>query len=146
MVSYIVMSENIEKLVVYTDGGSRNNPGHAAIGYVIFDNTGTELERYNQYIGIATNNEAEYQALLTAVRDISTKYPHCEEIELNLDSELVVKQLTGVYKIKESRLKTLANSIHQYLSLIPRFSLKHILREKNKIADSLVNQALDERK
>jgi len=131
------------KLIVYTDGGSRNNPGHAGIGFVISDEKGTVLTKEGRYIGIATNNEAEYQAMLSAVQHIRNFHPNCANIHLHTDSELMAKQLTKVYKIREERLKGLAQAIWQLLSEIKDWKITHVLRDKNKVADKLVNDALD---
>src|SRR5271155_4336517 len=96
----------MNKLIIYTDGGARGNPGPAAIGFVIYDAAGKVLKKFKHYIGITTNNQAEYRALIAALDqagDLGFKHASC-----HLDSELVVKQLNGKYKIKEPGLKPLA--------------------------------------
>lgn len=131
-------------LVVYTDGGSRGNPGPAGIGAVIEENGGRILHKISEYIGEATNNQAEYQALIKALEWIKNNYDTAAKIECRLDSELVVKQLKGEYKIKNEGLKPLfskVNNLIDDLGAEVRFS--HILRDKNERADELVNIALD---
>ncbi|MBX4191522.1 MAG: ribonuclease HI family protein [Candidatus Doudnabacteria bacterium] len=131
----------MDKLIIYTDGGARGNPGPAAVGVVIYDAGHKELERYEKYIGTTTNNQAEYRALLAAL-EIATKLG-AESIVCHLDSELVVKQLTGKYKIKESGLASLAADALRLTSKFEVVDFVHIPREKNKLADQLVNSALD---
>lgn len=131
------------KLTLHTDGGSRNNPGHAGIGFVISDDTANVIAKEGKYIGIATNNEAEYQALLLGLRHIRNFFPKCTVVHVFTDSELMAKQLTKVYKIKEAHLKQLAVSIWELLDELSSWEITHILREKNKLADELVNDALD---
>jgi len=133
------------KLDIFTDGGARGNPGPAAIG-VFIKKDKTVIVKFGKRIGRATNNEAEYQALIFALKYIQENFLS-EDLFLNfyLDSQLVVNQLNGKYKIKEKRLAELANFIR---SLENKFSkkifYKYIPREKNKEADFLVNKALDE--
>jgi ribonuclease HI len=130
------------KLIIYTDGGSRGNPGHAAIGYVIYDFGGKEITRFKHYLGITTNNQAEYRALIAALEEAAKH--SASEVVCNLDSELVVKQLQGSYKIREEGLKPLAAEALRLSSKFARIEFNHIPREKNKLADQLVNEALDE--
>lgn len=137
--------EIFEELQVYTDGGSRNNPGNAGIGFVVYSPKGTVVDKKGKYIGIATNNEAEYQALLSALQHIRNFHPACKKIHLYSDSELMVKQLTRIYKIKEAHLKKFALAIWELLAEFSDWEIHHILREKNSEADQLVNDALDAR-
>jgi ribonuclease HI len=130
-------------LTLHTDGGSRNNPGHAGIGFVVTDVTGEVIAREGKYIGIATNNEAEYQALISGLRHIRNFFPKCTAVHVFTDSELMAKQLTRIYKIKEAHLKQLATAIWASLEEFTSWKITHILREKNKLADQLVNDALD---
>lgn len=133
-----------EKIIIYTDGGSRGNPGPAGIGVWVE----TLNKKYGECIGIATNNVAEYAALIFGLKkvkqllgkDKTKKY----EIECRLDSELVVKQLNHEYKLKEEYIQK--NFIEIWNLSLDFKSVKfyHIAREKNTIADALVNQALDE--
>ncbi len=136
------------KLSIYCDGGSRGNPGPAASAFIVYDSAENIIHQQGFSLGVATNNQAEYQAVLEALKYIqNTKYG-IQNINFYLDSELVVKQLTGVYKIKDPTLQKTAQEIKKIVSLIPSksVSFKHIKREKNSVADALVNQTLDENK
>jgi len=131
----------MNKLEVYTDGGARNNPGPAGIGIVIGD------KEYAEYIGEATNNVAEYKAVIFALKKIKhllgkTQLKNTEVI-INLDSELVVSQLNGEYKILENELQSLFMEIWNLKFDFPRLKFNYIPREKNKKADYLANQAID---
>jgi ribonuclease HI len=131
-----------KKLIIHTDGGARGNPGPAGIGVVVDD--GTKKHHYKKYIGETTNNQAEYQAVYLALEKAHELKG--EELEFYLDSELVVKQLNWEYKVKD---KGLAVWFVKIVGKIPQFkkvTFKHVFREKNKEADLLVNQAIDERK
>jgi len=125
---------------MYTDGGARGNPGSAAIGVVIYDQDNKIVKKISKAIGIATNNVAEYTALiigLQALQDL--KYT---EVEIFLDSELIVKQITGKYKIKDPKMISLHKKVMQFLDLIS-WTITHVKRHLNKEADALVNKALD---
>jgi len=131
----------MNKLEVYTDGGARNNPGPAGIGIVIGD------KEYAEYIGEATNNIAEYKAVIFALKKIKhllgkAKLKNAEVI-INLDSELVVSQLNGKYKILENELQSLFMEIWNLKFDFPRLKFNCIPREKNKKADYLANQAIN---
>lgn len=133
------------KLSIYTDGASRNNPGEAAIGVVI-KNEGKEIvETLSQSIGIATNNVAEYTALIQALKAAQKLNP--EQIDFYLDSQLVVRQITGEYKIKNAGLVPLVREAHDLIRRFPkgRVNFHHIPREENKEADALANAALDKK-
>lgn len=138
------MNQHYTKLRLNTDGGSRNNPGHAAIGFVIATLEGETLAAEKKYIGVATNNEAEYQAMLSGITHIRNFFPYCTEVEIYSDSELMVKQLLGEYKIREPHLKRFAEAIQKLLQEFSVANLHHVLRANNKAADKLVNAALDE--
>lgn len=129
------------KLIIFTDGGARNNPGPAGTGYVIKDSEGNLLEGKGECIGEATNNVAEYTALIKALKAAKKFEP--EEIECFLDSELVVKQVRGEYKTKDENLKKLLDQVRE-LIFFKNITFTHILRAKNKEADALYNQALDD--
>lgn len=129
------------KLVSFSDGGARGNPGPAAIGVVIKDISGTVLKRIKQTIGETTNNQAEYKALLCAINESLAL--GAEELLCHLDSELVVKQMQGKYKIKEPGLQLLAAEALKLTSKFKKIEFKHVRREQNADADKLVNQALD---
>ena len=130
---------------MYTDGGSRNNPGPAAIGVWIE----TLNKKYAEYIGEKTNNEAEYEALIFGLKKIKgligKEKAKQATIECYLDSELVVKQVSHEYKLSEEHIQKLFIQIWNLMLDFKKVSFHHVLREKNKIADALVNQALDEK-
>ena len=127
------------KLEAYIDGGSRGNPGEAGIG-VHFPG----IVRIAEYIGTGTNNYAEYSALLSALR--FAVFSRCEELQIYADSELVVKQITGEYQVKNEGIRLLYNRAVRWIDLIPRFSIHHVRRENNKEADKLANLAMDTRR
>lgn len=134
----------MEKIVIYTDGGSRGNPGPAAVGVYIE----TLEKKIGECIGIRTNNDAEYEALILGLqkvkhfigKDKSKKI----EVSCMLDSELVVKQLNHEYKLKEPRIQQYFIEIWNLMLDFGKVTFTHIPREKNKVADAMVNEALDE--
>ena len=134
------------KITIYTDGGARGNPGPAAIG-VIIQKEGQILKKYSQCIGQTTNNQAEYQAIIFALKKIKLlfgkKKAKTMEIEICLDSELIAKQLNHQYKIKEKDLQPLFLKIWNLILDFSQLDFKYIPRQQNKEADRLVNQALD---
>ena len=130
------------KINLYTDGGSRNNPGPAAIGGVAFDDKNIEVFKFTKYLGQKTNNQAEYLGLIEGLK--KSQEVGAKEVNCFLDSELVVKQLNGLYKIKHEELKPLAFEVKELLNNFEKVTFTAVLREKNKIADKLVNEALDE--
>lgn len=137
-------------IYINTDGGSRGNPGPAAIGIVFSDETGEVIYKYKECIGKATNNEAEYRAIIKAIEVLSKSNWFQEnnfdgaKVVCKLDSQLVVEQLNGRYKVKQDHIIEFVNRIKD---LITDFKLEisfiHIPREENKLADKLVNMALD---
>ena len=133
-----------KKLKIYTDGGAIGNPGPAGLGIVIYDEKGKILAKYSKYIGRATNNQAEYQALILALQRV--KQMRAQEIDCYLDSELVVKQLNREYKIKDKNLGPLFIKIWNLSQGFKKINFHHILREQNKEADKLVRKAVKERK
>jgi len=130
-----------KKLTIYTDGGARGNPGPAGIGCVIFNEKGEIVEEISAYIGETTNNQAEYQALIAGLA--KAKELGALEIEFFLDSELVVKQLNREYRVKDKDLALLFVKAYNLTLGFKRVIFKHIRREKNELADRLVNLALD---
>jgi len=134
------------QIIIHTDGGSRGNPGPAGIGVVITQDNQV-VKKYGEVIGQATNNQAEYEAVVFALKKAKLLFGKKKtkemEIEINLDSELVAKQLSHQYKIKEKDLQPLFLQVWNLIIDFKRVSFKHIPREKNKEADALVNQALD---
>ena len=135
------------KYFIYTDGGAKGNPGPAGIGIVILDERGFKVTQQGKFIGEATNNQAEYQAViegLKKIKDISKN--NLTEVRCFLDSKLVVEQLNQKYKIKDENLKQLFWQIRDLiLSLGGRIIFEHISREQNKQADKLVNLAVQKR-
>jgi ribonuclease HI len=136
---------NEEKLYIFTDGGARNNPGPAGIGVVIYNRNHKLLQKLHKYIGIATNNQAEYQAVIFALETVIEKY-QTQNIEFYLDSQLVVEQLCGRYKVKNENIVPLFKKTKDLIQKIPKVTFEHITRDKNKIADALVNKAIKESK
>ena len=134
------------KLKIFTDGGSRGNPGEAAYGFVIFSNDSLIIE-VGKYIGIATNNEAEYKGILNAILWIKENIKEkIDLLDFNMDSLLVCQQLKGVWKIKNANLKLLNEQIRLELKKLGiNATFTHIPREQNKNADRMVNVALDEK-
>lgn len=136
----------MNSIKVYCDGGSRGNPGPAAYGFVVYVDYDREIHKESKFIGEATNNVAEYTGILKAIEWLAdfTKGSERLPIEVFLDSELAVKQLKGIYRIKNEALKDFAIKIK---SLIENNNLKivftHVRRGRNQVADSLVNKALD---
>lgn len=134
-----------KRLSVYTDGASRNNPGEAAIGAVIKDERGNILETLSEYLGIATNNVAEYTALIRALEAAQKWSP--EEVHVYLDSQLVVRQMIGQYKIKNPGLLPLLRQAQLLRRKLGGGTVHfhHIPREENHEADALANEAIDKR-
>lgn len=130
------------KLTIFTDGGARGNPGPAGIGVVIYNEHGRIIGKYKEFIGQATNNVAEYKALILAMEKAANESLNAE-LEINMDSELIVRQMNGQYKIKEPALKDLALSVFKLTRKFKQISFRHVSREKNQLADKLVNEAID---
>ena len=138
----------MKKLIVYTDGGSRGNPGLAAIGVVIADEKKNILKEYSQYLGDnLTNNEAEYKAVIFALKKIKALFGKKKigefDVEIISDSELLIKQMQGLYKILEPKIQSLFVAVWNLKIDFKEVKFKLISREKNKEADKLVNEALD---
>ncbi len=130
-------------LRMFTDGASRGNPGHAAVGVMIQDQQGVEVEAISRYVGLATNNEAEYLALLEGLRAAAAF--GAQRLDIFMDSELLVNQLNGSYKVREPRLMRLFLQARQQMQQFGSVRIRHVPREQNRVADALANQALDER-
>lgn len=136
----------MQKVIVYTDGGARGNPGPAGIGVVIQDEEGNTLHESSSYIGETTNNVAEYEALLRALEDLKMFGEKLRDmaVEVRMDSELVVRQMSGIYKVKEPSLKErFAKALSLKMEHAPNLVFVHVRREHNKRADELVNEAID---
>jgi len=130
-----------QKLIIYTDGGARGNPGPAGIGAIIYDEGENILAELSEYIGIATNNQAEYRAVILALKKAIEL--QASEIDFYLDSELVVKQLNGEYRVRNKDLMPIFLEIKNYLKNFSQVSFSHVRRELNKEADRLANEAMD---
>lgn len=135
------------KLIIYTDGASRGNPGPAAYGFTISDEDDKLIYEEGGYIGLATNNVAEYTAVLQALKHVKEKFASKRllQIELLADSQLVARQLAGHYKIKAKHLKPLIEQIKILVLELGGVIFDHIPRFQNTQADKLANQALDSR-
>lgn len=138
----------MRKIIVYTDGGARGNPGPAGAGVYITDENNNEIRTSSVFLGVATNNFAEYSAVVSAFLELKKIIPKEERrnthIEIRMDSELVKKQLSGEYQIKEETLFPLFIKIWNLrVSEFPNVVFTHIPRNKNKDADRLVNEAID---
>lgn len=129
------------RLIAYADGASRGNPGPAAYGAVVFDEEGGELRALGEAIGRGTNNEAEYRGAIAAVR--AALALGATDLQLRLDSQLIVRQLQGSYRVRNERLKPLYRQLVSLVDQLPGFSVAHVPREQNKRADALANAALD---
>lgn len=129
------------KVVAYADGASRGNPGPASFGVVLYDEAGRELHRASQALGRATNNQAEYRGAIAALE--AALGLGAREVELCLDSELVVRQLGGRYKVRNPKLIPLHKRILDLRSRFQRVIVRHVPREQNRVADRLANEALN---
>ena len=128
---------------LYADGASRGNPGEAGVGAVIADSHGRTVKELKYFLGVASNNDAEYQAAILALEkayELGAK-----RVALHLDSELVVRQLKGEYRVREPHLKDLHRKAMEALNRFSRYSILHISREENRRADQLANEAIDQK-
>ncbi len=130
-----------QKIIIYTDGASRGNPGQSAAGVMMWDSNGDPIGRLSLYLGKLTNNQAEYKAVLTGL--LAAYVQGFGEVECRLDSELVVRQLNGQYKIKDAALKTLATQVQKAAARLDHVSFTHVRRGANDQADGLANEILD---
>src|SRR6267142_7272662 len=128
-------------LIAHSDGGARGNPGPAGYGVVIKDETGTKIAELSQYLGHQTNNFAEYQGLIAAL-EYAIKHGY-KALKVVSDSELLVRQIKGIYKVKNSVLKDLHARAKELIAKLDWFSIEHVLRGKNSEADRLANEAMD---
>jgi len=135
-------NNNSKKLFLSTDGGARGNPGPAALGFVITDESGSVLVERGRYLGETTNNVAEYSALIDGLA--TALELGATDMVIKMDSELIVKQMSGEYKIKQPHLPELAKEVRVLLSQFTTYKFEHVLREFNKAADAQVNIAIDE--
>ncbi len=128
-------------LNLYTDGACRGNPGEGGAGAVFIDQKGNVVGTVNKYLGICTNNVAEYSALILGMEEaVKRGYG---KLHIFLDSELLVNQIKGTYRVKNSNLKILMVSVRRLLSSLDEYTIEHIVRDKNKMADKMANEAID---
>ncbi len=128
-------------LKIFTDGGSRGNPGPSASGYVIMNDKDEIIEEGGEYLGITTNNQAEYQAVKLALQSAMKYKPR--KVQFYIDSLLVVNQMKGIYKIKNRDLWPIHSDIKSLAEELPDVTFTHVRRELNKLADAKVNEVLD---
>ena len=140
----------MKKVIIYTDGGSRGNPGPSAAGVVFCNELGQKIKDYAEVLGEATNNEAEYQAVIIGMEKFKAlfgkKLAESTELEIRSDSELMIRQLGGEYKVNEPRIGDLFLKVWNLKLDFKKVSFRLIPRTKNQEADKLVNQALDGQK
>lgn len=133
----------MDKVIVYCDGGSRGNPGPSALGVVIKTSKGEIIEEIGEYLGIQTNNYAEYSAVIAGLAKLAEM--NVKNADFYLDSELAVRQLNGQYKVKNEGLKVLHSKVLNSIGTM-NISFTHVYREDNTEADAMVNQVLDSQK
>jgi ribonuclease HI len=131
---------------LYTDGGSRGNPGASGIGIIVFEGEKIVLE-HSEFLGTKTNNWAEYQGLIRGLEEVARHYgaqTKTRQVVVHMDSELIVKQMNGVYRVKDESLKKQHALVRSRITAsFPNISFVHVRREKNKEADRLANEAMD---
>jgi ribonuclease HI len=133
----------LKGLTIYTDGASRGNPGEAGAGVIIYDQQGTIVKKIKAALGTTTNNVAEYMALIIALKEaVRLK---ADALQLFSDSELMVRQLKGIYRVKDRKMQALAAEAKKLLSNFIRYDIVSVPRSQNSEADKLANQAIDEK-
>lgn len=132
-----------QKITLETDGASRGNPGLAGAGVIIKDEQGRTIETIGKFLGRATNNQAEYQALITGLEAVARHNPSA--VTVQMDSELVVKQMNGEYRVRHPEILPLYSQAVELVSSLPRVNFVHVRREKNPGADRIANIAIDSR-
>ncbi|RLE79399.1 MAG: ribonuclease H [Thermoprotei archaeon] len=130
----------MKTLKIFFDGSSHGNPGPSGIGIIVFDESGRVLDKFSRFIGFGTNNEAEYRALIEALR--KAMQLGAEKVELYSDSELVVNQIRGVYSVKDEKLKRLHLKCVELLKNFKEYEISYVPRELNAEADRLANDAI----
>ncbi|HSX45117.1 MAG TPA: reverse transcriptase-like protein [Candidatus Saccharimonadales bacterium] len=130
-----------DKVKLYADGGSRGNPGPSASGFVLMDVNGTIINEGGIYLGITTNNQAEYNALKIGLEEAAKR--HAKQVDVYMDSQLVVKQMTGAYKVRHTDIVPVHREITEFLKNFEKVTFTHVPRELNKLADAMVNEVLD---
>jgi ribonuclease HI len=132
-----------KRLIVETDGASRGNPGLAGLGVIIRDDAGKRVETIGKFLGVTTNNQAEYHALIEGL-EAAAKYGP-ETVTVRSDSELMVKQMNGQYRVRNPQLLPLYSRAAELAGAIPEITFEHVLRHLNKGADEIANMAIDSR-
>ena len=136
------MAHKEGEFILYTDGASRGNPGDAGAGAVLVDAGGTVVATAKKYLGTCTNNEAEYRALILGLEEALKR--KIRRLNIRLDSELIVRQIEGTYRVKNKNLQGLMKEVRKLLSFLDGYSVAHVERSFNSAADRLANQAIDE--
>ena len=132
----------MSQIAVYIDGGSRGNPGPAGGGFAVLED-GKPTFKGSEFFGEKTNNQAEYLALRLALREINSKFGAQTEIDCFMDSQLVVRQMNGEYKVKSENVRPLFQEVRRIADQFKTFVISHVPREENYLADRLANQAMD---
>ena len=134
-------SSRADRIIAHIDGGARGNPGPAGYGAAISDSAGRRIAELSDYLGVQTNNFAEYSALLAAL-EYAVQHGH-KALEVVSDSELLVKQMRGEYKVRNETLQQMAHEARELIGKLDSFEVRHVRREQNREADRLANQAMD---
>ena len=134
-------SSSADSIIAHIDGGSRGNPGPAGYGVAINDAAGRRIAELSDYLGVQTNNFAEYSGLLAAL-EYAVKHGH-KALKVISDSELLVKQMRGEYKVRNETLQQMAHEARELIRKLESFQIRHVLREQNREADGLANRAMD---
>ncbi|MBA4394541.1 MAG: ribonuclease H [Desulfobacca sp.] len=129
---------------LYTDGASKGNPGPAGAGWMLVNDQDSDLVKDSKFLGEATNNEAEYQALILGLQNAQSL--GIREIKIYMDSELLVRQLTGLYRVKNPRLMIYYQQVRDLLKKFSNYAINHIPREQNREADAMANEAIRKQK
>lgn len=133
--------KSVDTLRIFTDGGSRGNPGPSAVGVVLLDEKGKKVEEISKYIGDATNNVAEYLAVIYGLQE--AVYRKAKKVTLNLDSQLIARQLKGEYRVKDQNIRKFFDLALNLFRGFDKVEVREIPREENKDADALVNKAIN---
>lgn len=134
-------AKKYDSVIVYTDGGARGNPGPAALGVAVYDSTGKLIDKHGKFLGEQTNNYAEYSALIFALEE--ARRLGAKRVTCRMDSELIVKQLAGEYRVRNAGLIPLFDEVKRLACNFEKISFSHVRREQNKVADKMVNLTLD---
>lgn len=135
----------MSKITIYTDGGARGNPGPAGIGVFIHDDAGTSLAELYGFLGVQTNNYAEYEAVIRALMWCIDQKLYNQTVEIRADSKLIVEQLSGRWRVKDANLREQFIKARALVARFPQITFVHIPREENSVADALANKGIDTR-